>query len=164
MTDNLDNNIYNYPLTAYISIPEEWEKVLLVRGTNSKVYQSFSLDSMQVIFAEVIPDGGVIQLSEFMPSYVENENNQPQDFVLYQNFPNPFNPATTISYEIKSSGYLSLNVYDVLGNKISELVGEEKPAGKYILNFDAGALASGVYTYVLNFDGKYISKKMMLIK
>jgi hypothetical protein len=164
LTDNLDNNIYNYPLTAYISIPEEWEKVLLNQGTNSKVYQSFSLDSMQVIFAEVIPDGEVIQLSEFIPSYVENENNQPQDFVLYQNFPNPFNPATTISYEIKSSGYLSLNVYDVLGNKISELVAEEKSVGKYGLNFDAGALASGVYTYVLNFDGKYISKKMMLIK
>ncbi|MCK7522820.1 MAG: hypothetical protein MZV64_36645 [Ignavibacteriales bacterium] len=48
LTDNLPDNIYNYPLTAYISIPETWEKVLLIQGSSSKVYETFSLDTMQV--------------------------------------------------------------------------------------------------------------------
>ncbi|HSW54596.1 MAG TPA: polysaccharide deacetylase family protein [Ignavibacteriaceae bacterium] len=164
LTDNLPDNIYNYPLTAYISIPETWEKVLLIQGNNSKVYETFSLDTMQVLLAQIIPDNGIIQLYDHTSTFVEVENNQPTDFILNQNYPNPFNPTTTISYEIKNSGYVSLNLYDILGNKISELFAGEKSAGKHSVLFDAGYLPSGVYTYVLNIGGKYQSKKLMLIK
>ncbi len=101
LSDNLPDNIYNFPLTAYISIPETWEKVLLIQDNNSKIYETFSLDTMQVILAQIIPDNGIIQLFDYTSSFVEIEKNQPTDFILYQNYPNPFNPTTTISYEIK---------------------------------------------------------------
>jgi len=164
LTDNLPDNIYNYPLTAYISIPETWEKVLLIQGSSSKVYETFSLDTMQVILAQIIPDNGIIQLFDYNSTFIEVERNQPTDFILHQNYPNPFNPTTTISYELLNSGYVSLNLYDILGNKISELVAGEKPAGKHNILFDAGSLPSGVYTYVLNIGDKIQSKKLMLIK
>jgi hypothetical protein len=164
LTDNLPDNIYNFPLTAYISIPETWEKVLLIQGNSSKVYETFSLDTMQVLLAQIIPDKEIIQLYDHTSTFVEVENNQPTDFILNQNYPNPFNPTTTISYEMKNSGYVSLNLYDILGNKISELIAGEKSAGKHSVLFDAGSLPSGVYTYVLNIGGKYQSKKLMLIK
>jgi peptidoglycan/xylan/chitin deacetylase (PgdA/CDA1 family) len=164
LTDNLPDNIYNYPLTAYISIPENWEKVLLIQGTRSEVYNTFSLDTMQVILAQIIPDNGIIQMFDYSSTFVEVEKNQPTDFILHQNYPNPFNPSTTISYELLNSGYVSLNLYDILGNKISELIAGEKSAGKHSVLFDAGSLSSGVYTYVLNIGGKYQSKKLMLIK
>jgi hypothetical protein len=164
LTDNLPNNIYNYPLTAYISIPENWEKVLLKQGNNSNVYESFNLDTMQVILAEIIPDNGIIQLFDYTSTFVEVESEQPTDFTLYQNYPNPFNPTTTISYELKNSGFVSLILYDILGNKISELVSDEKSAGKHSFLFDASSLVSGVYTYVLNIGDRYHSKKLMLIK
>ncbi len=164
LSDNLPNHIYNFPLSAYISIPETWEKVLLKQGNNSVEYESFSLDSMQVILAEIIPDNGIIQLLDYTSTFVEVEIEHPTDFSLYQNYPNPFNPSTTISYELKNSGFVSLILYDILGNKISELVSEEKSAGKHSFLFDASSLVSGVYTYVLNIEDRYLSKKLMLIK
>jgi hypothetical protein len=164
LTDNLPDNIYNYPLTAYVSVPETWEKVLLIQGSSSIVYETFSLDTMQVILAQFIPDNGIIQLFDYNSTFVQVERNQPNDFILYQNYPNPFNPTTTISYELLNSGYVSLNLYDILGNKIIELIAGEKPAGKHNILFDAGYLPSGVYTYVLNIGDKFQSKKLMLIK
>jgi len=164
LTDDLPDNIYNYPLSAYISIPKSWEKVLLVQGSNSIVYDTFNLDTMQVLLAQIIPDNGIIQLFDYTSTLVEAQEKQPTDFVLNQNYPNPFNPTTTISYEIQNAGYVSLILYDILGNKISELISSEKPAGNHSFVFDAGSLVSGVYTYVLNFDGRYESKKLMLIK
>ncbi|MCK7522821.1 MAG: T9SS type A sorting domain-containing protein [Ignavibacteriales bacterium] len=68
------------------------------------------------------------------------KDNQPSDFILYQNYPNPFNPTTTISYEINNPGYVSLNLYDILGNKISELIASEKSAGKHSFVLNAGSL------------------------
>ncbi len=66
--------------------------------------------------------------------------------------------------KLNNPGYVSLNLYDILGNKISELISSDQSAGKYSFVFDAGSLVSGVYTYVLNFEGRYESKKLMLIK
>ncbi|NWG27448.1 MAG: polysaccharide deacetylase family protein [Ignavibacteriaceae bacterium] len=164
LTDNLSDQIYNYPLTAYISLPETWEKVLLVQNNNSKIYQSFSLDTVQVILAQITPDNGVIQLYDYTSTFVEFEKQKPTDFILFQNYPNPFNPSTTISFEMKRSGFVLLNLYDILGNKISELIAEEKPAGKHNILFDAASLPSGVYTYVMNIGDSFQSKKLMLIK
>lgn len=164
LTDNLSDQIYNYPLTAYISIPDSWEKVLLIQNNNSKIYQSFSLDTLQVILAQIIPDNGIIQLYDYTSTFVEVENQKPTDFILNQNYPNPFNPTTTISFEMKHSGFVSLNLYDILGNKIIELISGEKSAGTHSVLFDAGYLPSGLYTYVSIFEGKYQSKKLLLIK
>lgn len=164
LTDSLSDQIYNYPLTAFISLPETWEKVLLVQNNNSKIYQSLSLDTIQVILAQIIPDNGIIQLYDYTSNFVEIGKQKPTDFVLYQNYPNPFNPTTTISFEMNQSGFVSLNLYDILGSKISELIAEEKQAGRHEIIFDAASLPSGVYTYVLNIGGSFQSKKLMLIK
>lgn len=164
LTDNLSDQVYDYPLTAFISLPETWEKVLLVQNNNSKIYQSFTLDTIQVILAQIIPDNGIIQLYDYTSNFVEVEKQKPTDFVLYQNYPNPFNPTTTISFEMNQSGFVSLNLYDILGSKISELIAEYKQAGSHGIIFNAASLPSGVYTYVLNIGGSFQSKKLMLIK
>jgi len=96
---------------------------------------------------------------------IEGDNSIiPDKYSLKQNFPNPFNPATTISYSIKEPGMVLLNVYDILGNEVATLVNEEKAAGRYKLRFDASALASGLYFYRLQ-SGDFIeTKKMVLIR
>jgi hypothetical protein len=165
LTDSLDDEIYNYPLSAYINIPMDWTHVLIEQGTQSEVLESFVVDTSNFILASVIPDGGLINLNKFEPNVAaDNENPNPQNFILYQNYPNPFNPSTTISYELLSGGYVSLQVYDVLGNKINSLVDEYKAAGKYSVSFNAGNLASGVYNYVLSTANQFMSKKMLLVK
>ena len=83
---------------------------------------------------------------------------------LYQNYPNPFNPTTNLSFVIGQSSFVTLKVYDVLGNEIVTLVNEEKPAGKYSVNFDASSLPSGVYVYRLNAGGYSTARKLVLVK
>jgi hypothetical protein len=86
------------------------------------------------------------------------------EYDLKQNFPNPFNPNTKIIYQIPQSSFITLKVYDVLGNEIKTLVNEEKQAGKYEAKFDGTYLSSGVYFYKLQ-AGKFIqTKKLILIK
>ena len=85
-------------------------------------------------------------------------------FSLSQNYPNPFNPSTTINYSIPELSFVTLKVYDVLGNEIAALINEEKPVGSYEFKFSANDLSSGIYIYKL-IAGSYVeSKKMLLIK
>ena len=95
---------------------------------------------------------------------VEDTEQSPSEFSLSQNFPNPFNPATTINYQIPELSFVTLKVYDVLGNEIITLVNEEKTAGSYDLEFNAASLSSGVYFYRLQAGSFVETKKMVLMK
>ena len=97
-------------------------------------------------------------------SGVEDELMQPDDFILFQNYPNPFNPTTKIQYAVSNRQFISLNVYDVLGNEIAILVNEEKPAGIYEVKWNASGFSSGLYFYQLQSGGVLETKKMLLIK
>ncbi len=88
----------------------------------------------------------------------------PNDFNFYQNFPNPFNPATRIKFSLQKASKVSLKVFDVLGNEITVLVDDEKPAGNYEVVFDGKNISSGVYFFILNVDGNLQIRKMCLMK
>lgn len=88
----------------------------------------------------------------------------PKSFLLEQNFPNPFNPSTLINYEVPIKSLVRLEVYDVLGRKITTLVNEEKSAGIYSIQFNGYKLSSGVYYYTLLANDFIQTKKMILIK
>jgi hypothetical protein len=92
------------------------------------------------------------------------EISAPEDFALFQNFPNPFNPSTKIKFTISESGFVNLSVYNLLGEKIAELLNENKPAGEYEINFNAKVLPSGIYLAKLNSGGNIKTIKMNLIK
>lgn len=86
------------------------------------------------------------------------------DFVLYQNYPNPFNPKTTIKFSLPEKLNVKISVYDILGQKVKELINETKDAGVHTINFDGSKLSSGIYFYRID-AGKYSDvKKMILIK
>ncbi|NWG28988.1 MAG: T9SS type A sorting domain-containing protein [Ignavibacteriaceae bacterium] len=87
-----------------------------------------------------------------------------KEFSLLQNYPNPFNPKTSIQYVIGSSQFVTLKVYDVLGNEVATLVNEEKPAGSYQVEFSANSLSSGVYYYKLIAGSFSANKKMIILK
>lgn len=92
------------------------------------------------------------------------ETYSPNGFELAQNFPNPFNPVTQISYQIPDASMVSLVVYDMTGRKIKELVNTSQAAGNYQVTFDATDLSSGIYLYKLNAGGFTQTKKLTLIK
>ncbi len=98
------------------------------------------------------------------PMSVDNETNPPTDFILSQNYPNPFNPTTIIKYQISELNFVTLKVYDVLGNEIALLVNEEKPIGTHKIEFNASALPSSIYFYRLQAGSFVETKKMVLMK
>ncbi|KAB2844640.1 MAG: T9SS type A sorting domain-containing protein [Ignavibacterium sp.] len=101
---------------------------------------------------------------EFTDASEVTESNNPESFHLFQNYPNPFNPGTIIQYEIASRQYVTLKVYDVLGNELATLVNENKAAGIYKVNFNASHLPSGMYIYKILSDNFSDVKKMLLLK
>ena len=94
----------------------------------------------------------------------EPESELPGKFTLEQNFPNPFNPTTQITFTLAETGFTELKVYDLLGREMTTLVSEVKTAGKHIIQFDASGLSSGIYMYRLSSSQNSLNKIMTLIK
>lgn len=90
--------------------------------------------------------------------------NRIEGYILYDCYPNPFNPTTRISYYLPEAGFISLKIFDLLGREVADLVNENNKAGEYTVSFDGGKLSSGVYIYKLVGNNVNISKKMLLIK
>lgn len=116
--------------------------------------------------------GNYLFLNNTNPVYAASEKSIPEGIVLYQNYPNPFNPSTTLLFVIGHQSFVTLKVYDVLGNEIAILVNEEKPAGEYEIEFDGTELTSGIYFYQLTVadpesssgQGFIETRKMIVIK
>lgn len=106
---------------------------------------------------------------EIPASANEDEGNLfPDQFKLENNFPNPFNPETEIGYQVKSSSFVKLKIFNVLGNEVATLVNEEKSAGKYSVKFDTtnnnSPLPSGIYYCTMTAGSFSETKKMVLLK
>jgi hypothetical protein len=105
-----------------------------------------------------------------VPSDVEENNSVvPTSYSLSQNYPNPFNPSTVISYQLSAVGNVQVKVSDMLGREVTTLVNEEKPAGRYQINWNGtdnygNKVTSGVYFYTLKAGNYFQTKKMMFLK
>lgn len=88
----------------------------------------------------------------------------PEKYALSQNFPNPFNPSTTIKFVLEKSGYTRLDVYNIIGELVSNLVDEELNSGEQSVRFNAAGLASGVYFYTLQTEAFTETRKMLLLE
>lgn len=117
-----------------------------------------------------------LYLQEFKARYVEaggtdtilvsvrkDDMAEPREFALAQNFPNPFNPTTTISFSIAASAMTTLTVFDLLGREVATLVHQDLRAGTYSLRWNASTLASGVYFYRLE-SGNFVQTKKLLLQ
>jgi hypothetical protein len=100
-------------------------------------------------------DTGLVQPASVMllvPASVVSVDQQvdlPSNYTLGQNFPNPFNPNTTISYQLSALSHVTLEVFDLLGRKVSTLVDATQSPGRHIVKWDGSSLSSGVYFYRL---------------
>jgi len=118
----------------------------------------------------------VAEMSDFVyetifspATYIELVNEFPEDYILYQNYPNPFNSLTTIKFAIPENfenkvTNVTLKIFDVLGKEVTTLLNEIKPAGTYLINFDASQLESGVYFYQITSGYLVKTKKLVLLK
>lgn len=95
---------------------------------------------------------------------VLNDGQIPGEFLLQQNFPNPFNPATEIRFDLNRPGLTVLKIYNIVGQLVQTLVNQELPAGSYQVTFSAGNLGSGIYFYRLEQNGFSQVRRMILMK
>ena len=93
-----------------------------------------------------------------------NPTVNPYEYKLFDNYPNPFNPSTTVQYTLKVAGTTTLRVFNLLGQEVAVLVNESQPAGPHSITFNANRLSSGVYFYTIESGSFRQSKKMMLLK
>ncbi|MEO8231693.1 MAG: T9SS type A sorting domain-containing protein [Ignavibacteriota bacterium] len=124
-----------------------------VSGTPYVAYQDWG-DLKKATVMKFSSSTGIEELNRITPNSYE----------VFQNYPNPFNPETKIRFKVAGTEFISLKIFDVLGNEISTLVNEEKPAGTYEVNFDGKGLSSGMYFYTLTAGNFIETKKMILMK
>ena len=114
--------------------------------------------------AEVQDTFGVMGFHDFTTDVNEIPGATPSAYALEQNFPNPFNPTTTINFSIPVEGFVAIDVYNSIGQKVASLVNETKTAGSYTVGFDATNLTSGIYFYKISSGSFSETKKMILLK
>jgi hypothetical protein len=139
----------------YFDTDNQW-KVVPNQTADLQAYTiSFSSATAYSYYA-IAPTGlTAVQTSEGMT---------PSSFVLDQNFPNPFNPSTMISFSVTQKGFATLKVYNSLGEQVATLVSQQLDPGTYKAQWNASKIASGVYLYRLEMNGFVVSKKMLLVK
>ena len=146
---------------------QNWEKIGFVKGSgNSNSLKEYSFVDNNSLSGKVdyrlkqIDNDGEFKYSNI----VEVSLSAPTKFSLEQNYPNPFNPGTTIKYSIAKDSFVTMKLYNIVGEEVATLVNEEKPAGYYQIKFDASNLASGVYFYTLSTGNFRETKKLVLLK
>jgi len=144
----------DYTVNVFRKLPLINPDTLFYIGSTSFSYSGSSLTYYTTGF----------QSNCYVLSTVDAETKISSDYYLAQNFPNPFNPRTKLSYSITLSGLVTLKVYNILGTEIEILINEEKPVGTYELNWNAANLPSGVYFCRLQAGSFVQTRKMILLK
>jgi uncharacterized protein (TIGR02145 family) len=138
--------------STHISTLKARERYLAYNSSASSIYDWFKVMNYSI---RCIKDN---------PTWMEDESTTPNKFILMQNFPNPFNPTTIIQFETTHKTFISLKVFNVLGNEIATLINEEKPVGIHKVEWNAKALPSGIYFYKIQAGNFTETKKMVLMK
>ncbi|OGU76926.1 MAG: hypothetical protein A2V93_00380 [Ignavibacteria bacterium RBG_16_34_14] len=146
---------------------QNWEKIGFVegKGTTSETSEYSFIDKnltngKNLYRLKQIDYDGRFQYSEIVELNAEGLFN----FELSQNYPNPFNPSTVISWQLAVSSYVTLIVYDILGNEVVTLISEERSAGKHEVEFNASKISSGLYFYMIKAGDFTEKRKMLFIK
>lgn len=150
-----DSGIYYYYFKE-----AEWS--ILNEGLLDMNVLSLTVDRLGFLVAGTM-SGSVYRIHSPVPSSVQ-QLNDPKEFALLQNYPNPFNPTTKIKFSVPKNEFVTLKIFDILGNEIAQLVNEEKPAGEYQVQWDASNFSSGVYFYSLQAGEFIATKKLLLMK
>jgi hypothetical protein len=133
----------------------------LARQSYSYLDRSVPFGKYQYRVRQIDLDGK----SETFPEMEVNVGLEPGKFVLAQNYPNPFNPSTTIEFVVPQAGWMSLKVYNMLGQEIATLYDRNVEAGKvHTAEFNAGGLASGLYYYQLRGGGAILTRRMIVLR
>jgi hypothetical protein len=149
-------NFYNgSPVVSFIFLSRGGAQVQFEAADTSARSGTININRKTVWNYSVVSDSTTdVRVSENVPS----------EFALMQNYPNPFNPSTTINYQVATSGFVSLKVYNLLGQEVAALVNEVKAPGTYALDWNAEGFPSGVYFYKMQSGSFTETRRMLLLR
>jgi len=153
----------NRPLWVFLVNPTVY---LTDDQTEYAITDSLGITSI-TNFSSLLNASGVLingRMFGTFTSVSQRHSPSPDAIHLYQNYPNPFNPTTTIPFKLSSRSNVTLQVYDILGREVAQVINGPKEAGAHSVAFDSGTLASGVYYYQLNAAGSVQIRKMIVQK
>jgi len=155
---------YSYARGIFLTtdLGQTWTRVKDSVASQSAVNSMVA--TSKYLFAGTQSGAWRIPITDVITSVKDDNPQLPSKFALYQNFPNPFNPMTTIKYGLSSKQFVVLNVYNVLGQRVATLVNEWQNAGTHSVTFDGTNLPSGVYFYRLSAGSYIATKKALLLK
>lgn len=126
------------------------------------------LTEVKTYYFVCVPHAGLGMKGTITVSSVTDVNESietyPKQIILHQNYPNPFNPSTTISFAVARSGYISLKVFNIIGQEVDNLLEKFLTAGNYSIIYNPQNISSGMYIYVLQSDGYTQRRKMVIIQ
>jgi hypothetical protein len=168
----METNNFGFEIERSFDAGNNWEKVGFVsgRGTSTLPMDYTYSDPITAVHHNVgnakyrlrqVDNDGTHAYSPVVDVYFDAT---PNTITLYQNYPNPFNPTTSISYQLTEPGYVTLRVFNALGESVGTLVDSEKEAGTHQVSMSADELPSGTYIYQLNVNGQVAQKKMTVMK
>ncbi len=146
---------------------ENWISLSSIKASgNSNSPKNYSFVDRNIISGKynyrlkMVDNDGTFKYS----TAIEANISEPYKFALEQNFPNPFNPSTTISFTLPLISRVVLSIYNELGQKVAELFNGEKAAGSHSIEWNAGDFNSGIYFYELKTEKYSLTKKLILMK
>jgi hypothetical protein len=152
---------YNYPTIYYSNNGGmNWTVDYTISGSGVGFNEVRISNDNRALYA--LKDNGGILMKMLPGSYAKNQVKD--KYVLKDNYPNPFNPTTTISYQIPKNEFVTIRIYDMTGREVANLVNETKTAGTYNVTWNASGLSSGIYFYKLQAGSFTEVKKMTLVK
>jgi hypothetical protein len=177
--DYHDSNILGYNINRKITTSSGSQTDVIFTTSTSYLDDEFEIDprngddqveywiKAKISSSQVSLEGNHIQLTG--DSYIQWKNsdqgiNKDLSYILDQNYPNPFNPSTIISYQLIKDGFVNLQIYNSIGETVTELVNQQQEQGNYSIEFNAVNLPSGIYYYKIKTDKFTDVKKMILLK
>ncbi|MEP4891570.1 MAG: T9SS type A sorting domain-containing protein, partial [Aliiglaciecola sp.] len=181
-TNNKSSGAFTFEWNAIESMPQDWGFELVDYETGTTISlrdnESYTFD---VAESQAKSNRTILDVASTMESdeaesrfglvispstsvSTDDEIDQITEFKLEQNYPNPFNPSTTIKYAVGENGPVNITVYNVMGQKVAQLLNTTKTAGNYQVTWNAAGVSSGIYYYRLTAPGQVLTRQMTLIK
>lgn len=165
VTDTLDNLIYHYPITLRRPLPQGWDSTTVTQNGHMVDVQIVPVDSVNYMMFDVVPNSGDVVLAKLETTGIKRYERvglaTPE---VKQNFPNPFNPTTTIEFYLPKSSNINLSLIDSIGRVVKTITEGFYSQGNHQVKLNASGLASGVYFYKLQSGIFSITKKLILSK
>jgi hypothetical protein len=151
-------NTANAQIVSFAASTFEGNTVSTTFTAGEAVLSRFQGPSIQL-------SSGILSPGDWHPVAGSTDDPVPARFHLHNNYPNPFNPVTKISYELPETADVRIEIYNTVGARVAILESSNRQAGSHTISFDAARLSSGVYIYRMTANGMHIAtRKMTLIK